>query len=157
MPLVLASLKSSLEGQWLVAEGGSYPASANESGDRFATAVAGWFSASMAAGFPCTTAMARKSQLASAAGAAFATEASTAAGNMLALGVALYIVGQSFGPGFAGMPIAQSAAGAMFGATFADTNAGIADKAQQIANGCLVLAVSTIVAFTIPPFAAPVT
>ncbi len=156
MPLVLASLKSSLQSQWLVPDGGSFPASASESGDRFAAAVAGWFSSAMAGGFPCSTAMARKSQLASAAGAAFATEASAAAGNMLALGVALYIVGQSFGPGFAGMPIAQSGAGALFGATFADTNTGISDKAQQIASGCLVLAVSTIVAFSIPPFAAPV-
>ncbi|MBL8742289.1 MAG: hypothetical protein JNK04_14370 [Myxococcales bacterium] len=156
MPLVLASLKSSLESQWLVAEGGSHPASAQESGDRFAGAVAGWFSTAMAAGFPCSTAMARKSQLASGAAAAFGAEASVAAGNMLALAVAAYIVGQSFGPGFAGMPIAQSAAGAMFGATFADTGGAISDKAQQIASGCLVLAVSTIVAFSIPPFAAPV-
>lgn len=149
MALVLASLKSSFQSQWLVPEGGSYPGSANESGDHFATAVATWFSTAMAGAFPCSTAMARKSQLASSAGAALDTQASAAAGNALALGVALYIVGQSFGTGIANMPIAVSAAGSLFAATFADTNAGVPEKAQQFATGCLLLAVSTIVIF--PP------
>jgi hypothetical protein len=149
MALVLASLKSSFESQWLVPEGGTFPASASESGDHFATAMSTWFSTAMAGAFPCSTATARKSQLASAAGAAFDTKASVASGNALALGIALYIVGQSFGTGIANMPLAVSAAGSLFGATFADTSSGISAKAQQFATGCLLLAVSTIVIF--PP------
>jgi hypothetical protein len=149
MALVLASLKSSLESQWLVPDGGSFPASPTESGDRFATAVATWFSAAMAGAFPCTTAMARKAQLASLAGAAFGAQAAPASGNALAAAVALYIVGQSFGTGIANMPLAQSGVGALFAATFADMNGDRSTKAQQIANGCLLLAVTTIVVF--PP------
>ena len=156
MPLVLASLKSSFESQWLVPSGGSYPASAQESGDRFATAVATWFSAAAAGAFPCTTAMARKSQLAASAAAAFSTQASVAAGNALALGVALYIVGQQFGAGIANIPLAQGAVGPLFGAAFADLQSGISEKAQQVATGCLLLAVSTIVVFPPPLTPLPV-
>src|SRR5580693_374745 len=133
MPLVLDNLKTALGQQWLVPDGGSYPGSVAESGDHFATAVANWFALGMAGAFPCTTAMARQSQLSSAAAAALSAMAAPAAGAQLALAVATYMAGQAFGAGVAAMPIATSAAVAMMTATFSDLNGSVSDKAQQIA------------------------
>jgi hypothetical protein len=65
--LIASNLASGLERDWLVAQGGSYPANVLESGDRFATAVAQWFANAMAATFPCATAVARRPQLAATA------------------------------------------------------------------------------------------
>jgi hypothetical protein len=155
MALVVASLKSSLEGQWLPS-GNNHAASATESGDKFATAFATWFSTATAGPFPCSTALARKSQLASLAASAFQAQTAVAAGNALALGIALYIVGQSFGSGVANMPLAQSAVGALFGAAFADLQSDLSARAQQFATGGLLLAVSTLVVIPTPPSTLPV-
>jgi hypothetical protein len=155
MALVLSSLKSSLESQWLPS-GGNYPASATESGDKFASAFATWFSSATAGPFPCSTALARKSQLASSAASAFQAQTAVAAGNALSLGIALYILGQSFGSGVANMPLAQSAAGALFGAAFTDLQSDLSARAQQFATGGLLLAVSTLVVIPTPPATLPV-
>ena len=45
MALVPTALGSSLQSDWLVAEGGSYPSTTNQSGDKFAGAVSSWFAA----------------------------------------------------------------------------------------------------------------
>src|SRR5690348_10901502 len=99
MALSSSSLGSSLASDWLVAEGGDYPASASESGDRFAGAVATWFGQAMAGGFPCSTASARRSQLASGAGGAFGAKDADLAGAQLAIALMGYMAGQMFGAG----------------------------------------------------------
>jgi hypothetical protein len=151
MPLVLDTLKSQLENSWLVPEGGSFPQSVTESGEHFATAVAGWFAAGQAAGLPCATAMARKSQLAAAAAAALAASSAQAAGAQLAMGVAAYMAGQSFPPGIASFPAAAGAAVSQMIAVFSDVDGSVAQKAQQIASACTILATTTLVIFPIPP------
>jgi hypothetical protein len=151
MPLVLDSLKSQLENNWLVPDGGSFPQSVTESGDRFAAAVTSWFSAAQAAGIPCATAMARKSQLASAAAGALAAGAAQAAGSQLALGVAAYMAGQSFPPGTASFPIGVSGAVSQMIAVFSDVDGSVSQKAQQIAAACTLLATTTLVVFPVPP------
>lgn len=150
MPLVQDTLKTALEQRWLVPEGGAYPADATESGDRFATAVVSWFSAAMAGAFPCSTATARKAQLAAAAQAAFEARSAAGAGGLLATALAAYLAGQLFGTGIAAPPLATSAAGAMIGAVFADLDASSSDRAQRIASACTLLATTTIVTFTSP-------
>ena len=87
MALAPASLASNLSSGWLVPEGGSYPRSAAESGDRFATAVASWFGAATAGPYPCTTAAARRSQLAAAAAGAFHAQSPALAATLLATAV----------------------------------------------------------------------
>ena len=68
MALSSSSLSSSLQSSWLPTDGGSYPGSATESGDAFAGAVSSWFAAATAGPYPCSTATARRSQLAASAG-----------------------------------------------------------------------------------------
>lgn len=157
MPLVFDTLKTALEQQWLVPEGGSFPESVTQSGDRFAAAVSSWFATAQAAAFPCSTALVKRPLLASAAAGALAANAAPAAGSQLALAVATYIAGQLFGAGVAGMPIATPAAITQMTATFSDTNGAVAQKAQQIATACTLLATSTIVVFPAPLPPAPIT
>jgi hypothetical protein len=157
MPLVLVSLKSSLANSWLVPEGGSYPDSNQVSGDRFATSVSTWFASAQAAGIPCSTASARKSQLASQAAAAIAAKSSAAAGQQLALAVASYIAGQSFGSGVAAFPLAFAAAPPLITSVFSNVDMPLESRAQIIASACTLLASSTLVAFAGPPFSAPIT
>jgi hypothetical protein len=154
MPLVSSALGSSLNSQWLVAEGGQYPASPSESGDRFAGAVATWFAQAMAGGFPCSTATARRSQLAASAGAAFQADDANLAGTQLAIGLMGYMAGQLFGAGVASPPTAVSAAQSAFTATFQDLDAANGPRADRIAAGVHTLAVSTIVIFP-PPIGPP--
>lgn len=150
--LVLDTLKAGLENDWLVADGGHYPQSAMESGDRFAGAVTSWFAGAQAGPFPCATAIARRAQLATSAASALQAGAAQAAGVQLALALGQYIVGQVFGPGVAGFPIATGAAGTMLGGVFSSTAMGRSERAQAIAGACTLLAVSTIVTFpALPP------
>jgi hypothetical protein len=151
-----SGLASALEQAWLVGPGGSFPASPAESADRFAGAVAGWFATAMAATFPCTTASARRSGLAAQAAAALQAGAPPAAGALLAVAVATYYAGQSFGAGVASFPTAVSAGVAAVGGAFAVLDLPRADRAQQIAQGCYAMAVSTIVVFPVPLPPAPV-
>ena len=151
-----SSLKSLLESDWLVAEGGGYPATPLESGQKFARAVSQWFSAAQANGLPCATAMARQSQLAGQATAAIQIGQAQGAGAQLALAVASYYAGQSFGPGVATFPTALSAGVAMISAVFGNLDLANTDRAEQIAMACHTMALSTIVAFPNPPFAAAI-
>jgi hypothetical protein len=153
MPLVPASLASSLQNNWLVPDGGSFPGSPAESGDKFAAAVSSWFAGATAAGFPCATAAARRSQLAASATGAFAAMGAPTAGALLALGVMGYMAGQMFGAGVSAPPTATGAAQAEFVATFLDTGAPRQARANRMATAIYTMALSTIVVF--PPVISP--
>ena len=157
MALSAGTLKSSLENDWLVAGGKAHPASVVISAQKFASAVAQWFALAQANGLPCTTALARMSQLQGQAAAALQAGQPPAAGALLALAVASYYAGQTFGPGVATFPAAVGVGIADIGGVFADHDATNADRAQIIANACHVMAASTVVAFPNPPFAAVIT
>ncbi|WP_223645136.1 hypothetical protein [Corallococcus sp. EGB] len=151
MPLVFDTLKTQLEQTWLVPEGGSYPQDVNASADHFATAVSSWFAAGQAAGIPCATALARKSQLMAAAAGALAAQSAQAAGTQLAMAVAAYMAGQSFPPGMSAFPTAAGAAVSQLVSVFSDVNGSVSQKAQQVATACTLLASSTLVIFPVPP------
>jgi hypothetical protein len=153
MPLVPTALASSLESSWLVPEGGDYPSSPSASGDKFAAAVSSWCGGATAGPYPCSTAAARKSQLASAATAAIQAGDADAAAMQLALGLMGYMAGQVFGPGVASPPTAVSAAQSSISAVFSDLEASNGSRAQQIAGGVHTLAISTLVVF--PPVIGP--
>lgn len=150
--LVLSTLQTSLKQDWL----GAHSGSAQESGQRFANAVAQWFSAAQAGAAPCTTATARAGQLASSAASALQVGAAQGAGQALALAVAQYLAGQLFGAGVAAMPLAVSAAGASIGAAFGNLDLAVDDRAQALASACALLAASTLVTFPPPTPPAPV-
>lgn len=153
MALVLITLKSSLENHWLVPEGGDYPSSPQESANRFASAVASWFSTAQANGFPCSTAQARQGQLATQLTLAFQRDpgSADAVAQDIANALSLYIAGQLFGTGTAGMPAGSSAAISSLLSTFSNLELDNSTRAQQIALACQTLALSTQVAFTSPP------
>lgn len=153
MPLVPSALASSLESSWLVPAGGEYPASPSESGDKFAAEVASWFGGATAAGFPCSTASARRSQLASAATSAIQAGDPSLAGMQLALALLSYMTGQAFGAGVAMPPAAMSAAQSAASAVFSDLEASNSSRASRIASGVHTMATSTIVVF--PPVISP--
>jgi hypothetical protein len=155
MALVPSALASSLESTWLVPEGGDHPSSPAQSGDTFAAAVAGWFGAATAGPYPCSTAAARRSQLASAATAAIQAGDASLAATQLALGLMSYMAGQVFGPGVASPPTAMSAAQTAIASVFSDLEAANAARANRIATGVHTMAVSTIVIF--PPVISPPT
>jgi hypothetical protein len=150
MALVLSLLQSSLEHDWLVAQGGSYPKDAQESGDRFAKAVTSWFSAAQANGIPCATAQARRPELAQTAAGAFQVGVAQAAGATLALAVAGYIAGQTFGAGVASFPMATGACVAKMGAAFGNLDLTNAERSQELASACMLLASSTLIVFPPP-------
>jgi hypothetical protein len=153
MALSPSMLATSLEHDWLVAEGGDYPSSPVQSGDAFAGAVAGWFALATAGPFPCSTASARRSQLAAGATGALQAGDPNIAAAQLALALASYMVGQAFGPGMASPPIAVSAAQSAIAGAFGDLEAAHPGRANQIATGIHTLATSTIVVF--PPVISP--
>lgn len=155
MALVPAALASSLESSWLVPEGGEHPSSPTQSGDAFAAAVSSWFAAATAGPFPCSTAAARQSQLASSATAAIQAGDSSLAGMQLAVGLMGYMAGQVFGPGVASPPTGVSAAQSAITAVFSNLDLPISARANQIATGVYTLAISTIVIF--PPVISPPT
>ncbi|MBL9058426.1 MAG: hypothetical protein JNK88_00175, partial [Mangrovicoccus sp.] len=111
----------------------------------------------MAAGIPCATAAARKSQLEAQLIPALQAGQATAAGQQVALAFMAYVAGQSFGPGVAAPPVATSAAGSMLGAALADTGAAQSARADQIAAALHAQALSAIVTFPPPMPPAPVT
>ena len=154
MALASSALSSSLESSWLVPEGDEYPASASESGDKFAAAVSSWFGGATAGPFPCSTASARRSQLASAATAAFQAGDASLAGSQLAIGLMSYMTGQLFGPGVASPPVAVPAAQSAITAVFANLDITNSARASQIATAVYTLAISTIVVFP-PPICPP--
>ena len=153
MPLAPSQLASSLESDWLAHEGGGYADSSFQSGDRFAQAVSSWFGLAMAGPFPCSTAAARKGQLAASAGAALQAGQPPLAGMQLALGLVGYMTGQVFGPGVASPPAAASVAQSAITAVFSNLDLPATARANQIASAAYALAVSTIVVF--PPVISP--
>ncbi|MCY1019294.1 hypothetical protein [Pyxidicoccus sp. MSG2] len=150
MALVVATLKSQLELNWLVPKGGSFPENVQQSANRFADAVATWFSTAQANLVPCTTAQARKGQLATQAASAFNAGSALAAGQDLATALSAYIQGQLFGTGTAGPPAGTALAASAFGATFTNVDLENGVRAQQLAQACQALALSTVVAFPTP-------
>jgi hypothetical protein len=155
MALVASALSSSLASSWLVADGGSYPSSPAESADHFAGAVSSWFAGATAGPFPCSTASARRSQLQGQAATALQASDPQLAAVQLALALMAYMTGQVFGAGVASPPVAVSAGQAAFAAVFADMDAGLNARADQIAQGAYAMAISTIVVF--PPVISPPT
>lgn len=153
MPLVPATLASSLANDWLVSDGEEHPSSVMESGQRFARAVAEWFAQAMAGGFPCSTAMARQSQLSASAASALSTGDAAAAGSALALGLLGYMAGQCFGPGVASAPMGVSAAQSTFIQVFQDHDSPNPARAQTMATAIHTLALTTLVVF--PPVISP--
>ena len=156
MALSAGSLKSSLENDWFVPEGGSNPPSTLVSAQRFAQAVSQWFALAQANGLPCVTALPRMAQLHAQAAAALQAGQAQSAGAQLALAVASYYAGQSFGPGVATFPAAVTVGVTDMAAVFGDLGMTNADRAQRIASACHVMAISTVVVFATPPFAATI-
>lgn len=155
MPLIPSNLATTLELQWLVPDGGSYPSSPAESGDHFASCVANWFATGIAAGFPCSTATARQAQLAASAAGAFAAQSAAAAGSQLGSGLALYMTGQLFGTGAALAPAGTGAAISAITSIFSNLNLPNNVRALQMAQAVYALALTTIVVFPIPPGPTP--
>ena len=155
MPLIPSNLATSLEREWLVPDGGSFPSSVSESGDRFAGCVARWLTSGMAAGFPCSTATARQSQLAASATAAFSAQSAASAGSLLGSGLALYMTGQVFGPGASLPPAGTGAAISTFTSIFSNVDLPNNVRAQQMATAAHAPAITTLVVFPIPPGPSP--
>jgi hypothetical protein len=153
MPLDPVSLAIGLRQRWLPA-GGGFPSSVDDSAQRFAGEIATWFAAGAASGIPCATAMVRKSGLASSAASALSAGDPRMAGQLLALAVAQFMAGQSFGPGVSAMPIATPALVLALGEVFASHDLDDDKRATLIASAAYLTAVSTIVTFpptTLPP------
>ena len=156
MPLNPVQLAHGLRSQWLAGDGAPTPHSVEESADAFAGVVSTWFASAVAAGFPAATAAARRNQLANAMIPALTAGHPIATGVQTANAVASYIVGQSFGAGVAGAPAASPAAAPIIGAALADLERSVAARGAAIAGAIQMIAISTIVAFPSPPFAAPI-
>lgn len=144
-----AELSQRLQADWL----GQFPVSVTESADRFAGAFSLWFSTAMAAGFPCSTASARRGQLMAAATAALESGGADTSASLLALGVAGYIAGQLFGSGTATFPLAVPAAIVLISGCLADLDLDTPSRADRIAQACHGLVISTLVVFppSLPP------
>lgn len=154
--LIPTILATNLENDWLPGDNGPYVDSVQQSADKFATVVAAWFAQAQAAGFPCSTAMARKSQLMAQAASALEARDAQLAGTQLALAFMSYVAGQSFGSGVAAPPTATAASGPLIGGAFANRDQPQSARVQTIATALHTMAVSTIVSFPNPPFASPV-
>jgi hypothetical protein len=150
--LTPSALSTRLENEWL----GQFPASSLESGDLFAGAVSSWFATAMAGGFPCATAAARRVSLTAMAAGALAAGIGPTSGMLLATAVATYYAGQLFGAGVASFPIALPAGVALITAALLDLNMPKKTRADQIAQACYGMALSTIVIFPAPLPPAPV-
>jgi hypothetical protein len=148
--LIPTALEDGLLEDWLVEPGGRFPASPAESGQRFARAVAAWFTTATAGAFPCATALARQGQLATQAAGALMAGAPPAVGSQLATALASYMAGQVFGAGTAAMPAASGAVAPAFAAVFSNLAMERDDRARLIALGCYTLALSTVVVFPPP-------
>ena len=158
MVLVPASLSQSLQSQWLPRDDqGPFPDDVAASARALAGAIADWFGLAMAAGIPCATAAARKGQLEAQLIPALQAGQAVVAGQQVALAFMAYVAGQAFGPGVAAPPVATSAAGALIGATLADTGAAASARADRIAAALHAQALSAIVTFPPPMPPAPVT
>lgn len=150
--LTSTDLSTRLQNEWL----GQMPGSSFESADMLAGAVSGWFTSAMAAAFPCSTAVARRMSLTGQAASALEAGLAPASGMLLATAVATYYAGQLFGAGVSSFPAAVSAGISQFTSAFLDLNLTKPARADMIAQGCFVMAVSTIVIFPAPLPPAPI-
>lgn len=150
--LVPTDLSTRLQNDWL----GQFPGSSQESGDLFAAAVSGWFAAATAGAFPCATAAARRPQLAVTAAAALEAGVGPTSGMLLAAAVAGYYAGQLFSTGVASFPVALPAGAALMTAALLDLNLPQPARADQIAQACHLMALSTVVVFPPPLPPAPI-
>ena len=158
MPLVSATLSQSLQSHWLPRdEDGEFKDDAPASADALAGAIADWVGMAMAAGIPCSTASARKSQLQGQLIPVLQAGSAAGAGQGIALSFMAYVAGQSFGPGVAAPPVATAAAGAAITAALSDLDAAQSSRADQIAAALQAQAMSAIVTFPPPMSPAPVT
>lgn len=157
MPLSPTSLADALEQRWFTHEGGRMPGSSTESADGLAGCIAAWFAQALAGGFACSSALARKAQLAALADAALAAGSPAGAGGQLAAAIALYITGQTFGSGVAQPPTMVGPLASEIAAVFADLDSSPCARAQRLASACMQLALSTLVLFPSPPSVAPIT
>lgn len=154
MALAPSALASSLETTWLLPSGNEFPQTPLESGDKFAAAVSTWFANATAGPFPCSTATARRAQLAAAATAAIQAGDANLAAMQLEVGLMSYMAGQVFGPGVASPPTAVGTARSAIASVFTNLDLPTRARANQIATGTYTLAVSTIVVFP-PVISAP--
>lgn len=157
MPLVPTLLANDLEAGWLAEENGPHPGSVAESANAFAGIVSDWYANALAAGFPASTAQARRPQLLGTAVPALQAQNPIAAGQQLSVALMGYMAGQAFGTGIAAPPIATTAAGSMIGSAFSALDMPRPAKANVIASAVHIMAISGIVTFPHPPFSAPVT
>ena len=157
MVLLPNLLAQSLEADWLPGDDGPWHDDAQASADAFAGAVADWFQQAQAAGFPCSTAAARRGQLMGQMVPAIETRDAQAAGQQSALAFMAYVAGQSFGSGVAAPPTATGAGGTMIASAFSTLEMAQAARANLIATALHVMSISAIVSFPQPPFAAPIT
>lgn len=149
-------LADQLATRWLAGEIGPHPDSVPASADALAGVVADWFMAAQAAGIPVITAMPRRPMLMALAIPALMAQSPTAAGQQLANAAMIYMTGQAYGAGVSAPPIATSAAASMIGAAFATLDLDRQSRGQMIATALHIMALTTIVSFPHPPFAAPV-
>ena len=149
-------LADQLATRWLADENGPHPDSVPASADAFAGVVAEWFLTAQAAGIPVITAMPRRPMLMSLAIPALMARNPTAAGQQLANAAMIYMTGQAYGAGVAAPPMATGAASSMIGTAFATLELDRQSRAQMIATALHIMALTTIVSFPHPPFAAPV-
>ena len=150
MPLDPSQLGAGLRDRWLPADGSSFPASAFESGQRFADVVSQWFAGATAAAFPCATALARSAPLAATAAQAFQARSAPGAGLMLAQALALYLAGQVFGPGLSTTPAGAAALAPALAAALGDLGAERGQRADAMASHIHTTVLTTIVVFPIP-------
>ncbi|MBN1203484.1 MAG: hypothetical protein JXB05_00985 [Myxococcaceae bacterium] len=150
MALNPSALKTSLETDWLVPEGGTFPSSPEESAARFASAVASWFSSAQANLIPCTTAQVREPQLADALGPAFKAGTAEKAGDEVAKALESYIKDQVFGAGVANAPLGTAAAAQALSGIFSNLELANDARALQIAQACQTMALTTVVKFPSP-------
>jgi hypothetical protein len=155
VPLDPIQLAVGLRQRWLPA-GAGQASSVTESAQRFADVVAPWFGAGAANGAPCATALARKAELAANAASALAAGDARAAGQQLALAVAGFMAGQSFGPGVSAFPLATAALVSAIGEVFAAHDLEDEQRGVLIATATYLTALSTIVTFPPPLTPSPV-
>ena len=157
MPLIPSLLAQALTAGWLPPDDGPFAGSVEASADALAGAISDWFGLAMAAGFPCTTAAARRGQLKGQLLPALNAQDARAAGQMIALAFMAYVAGQTFGAGVAAPPLATAAAGSLIGTALATHDLPRASRADQIAQALHLAALSAIVTFPPPLPPAPVT
>lgn len=149
-------LARSLATDWLPGDDGPHAANVAESADAFGRVVADWYQTAMAAGIPVATAQARRGILTALAVPALSSGTPATTAQILGNGVTLYMTGQVFGHGVSTPPVAQPAGVGLFTNAFTVLDLDRDARAQLLALGIFLMAVSGLVVFSGPPFTAPV-